>query len=219
MSWNEFSENDHGFGSATEDELDAIALKRGGVLGGHSQGYSLNPSRGLTAHGYELVVSGTQGCGNCCILTLKGLTPQKRALLRQGRVEKLVREGFSAEEAGRFLCSRTQYKWELRSRLLAALRGGEKIQADILGLDEGHRGAYIASLCLPEGHPLRGISCPRASALSGLLSDVLEQNAREAAEMEVVRRAAAEEQKAAEARRLRGEQVMDRRLRAMGYIV
>lgn len=213
----EYSVNTHGFSSATEAELDNIALLKGGFIGGHGFSSSLNPPAGLTRHGYELIVTDRRGMGNYCSLYLRGITPAKRALLRQGKIDQLVSEGFTPSEASRFLALRGSWKWELRGSLLSCLRAGLKVQADVVGLDQGHRGRYIAALGVVQDHPFNFLSCPRASALSDFLREMLPDDRLDAVELEIARRAASAYEAEAERQRAVRQAKVDRRLRAMGY--
>jgi hypothetical protein len=89
-----------GVDSMSAAELDRIAVERAGVVGGIALGYATR-GHAEPREGYAFGWIATRGCGNEGLLVLRGLTPEKRELLRQGRTRRLMALGATYVQAQR----------------------------------------------------------------------------------------------------------------------
>ena len=127
----QFYETTCGYDGMTVDELDRVALEKGGVLGGIGYGYAtlgnIEPKGDWSAQWVN-----RQGMGNHGTLVLVPLSPRTRALRRRGIIQKWMEAGLTKEQAEKLYHLRVSYKFELVKTLVEVLT------------DEGQRRAYLA---------------------------------------------------------------------------
>jgi hypothetical protein len=123
-------------GRWTPAELDALALK-GEPIDGMAYTYKCCPKGdALDSEHYRVRTINTRGMGNHGSVILCGKTPHGRALVRQGKINRLVREG-CPERIARVACS-ARYGmeaavWKLAAELVPFLTHGVDLAVN------GHR--------------------------------------------------------------------------------
>jgi hypothetical protein len=125
-------------------EADAIAAS-GQDLGSRAFGYECNPKEisGSAAAEYGVVTIAAMGCGNRGTSYLVGKTPRAKALVKQGKVRRLVEQGVAPKIAA--VAVKCQYGMEvagiamwlinLPDGTLARLAGLPRSKWEALGID------------------------------------------------------------------------------------
>lgn len=109
-----------GFSATTPaEEFDRIAVEEAGVLWQGCYGYACPaPTEKIPqAPEWGTRVVGKRGMGNCGLIILVGRTPQKKALVREGKIRHLMAEGVTREVASVAVSS--TYGMETKVSLLA----------------------------------------------------------------------------------------------------
>jgi hypothetical protein len=112
-----------GFESATTEELNLIALERGGALQSIGYGYAVREHREYPPRpdGWSAKWINTRGMGNHGTLVLVGTTPLTRAIRREGTVRQWMRAGLTREQADRLYSTALPYRHELVETLVRVL--------------------------------------------------------------------------------------------------
>jgi hypothetical protein len=118
----QFYEVDDFFGATTE-ELNRVALERGGALRSIGYGYALRGKSILAprSDGWAARWINTRGMGNHGTLVLVGTTPLTRAFRREGTVREWMRAGLTREQAERLYETSVKYRHELVETLARVL--------------------------------------------------------------------------------------------------
>lgn len=87
--------------NTTADELDRIAVEKAGVLWSGRGGYGCPKATAKIPQAPEwgTKVIARQGMGNCGSIVLIGLTPRTQKLLRQGKTQRLTKDGVPQDVA------------------------------------------------------------------------------------------------------------------------
>jgi len=117
----QFYEVDGGFSSATTEELNRIALQRGGHLVSISYGYATRGKVEPRVDGWSAKWINRCGMGNRGSLVLVGTTPLTRAIRREGTVREWMRAGLTREQAERLYFTPVSYRHELIDTLRRVL--------------------------------------------------------------------------------------------------
>ena len=120
----QFYEVDANFFDTTTEELNRVALERGGVLKSIGYGYAVRGKSILAPRpdGWSAKWINTRGMGNHGTLVLVGTTPLTRAIRREGTVREWMCAGLTREQAERLYFTPVSYRHELvetLSRVLA----------------------------------------------------------------------------------------------------
>ena len=117
-----FHPTDGGFSGSTTDELNHIALERGGRIWSIAYGYATRGRIEPRADGWSARWINTRGMGNHGTLVLVGTTPLTRAIRREGMIREWITAGLTREQAERLYFSQCQYKHELVEQLVRVLK-------------------------------------------------------------------------------------------------
>ena len=116
-------------GRFTDAQLDEIA--RSGEPLYHNNGFCLNPDPGPISPDYEIVVVGTDGCGNRGETFLRGITPRGKNLVWQGKVKRLVADGCNenmAKVATGVRYGMEEGVWKLAEELIPIIKVGVELR-------------------------------------------------------------------------------------------
>lgn len=116
-----FYETDLGVSSMTAQELDAIALERGGRVGSIGYGFATRGQVGRLAGGWTAGWVGTKGMGNHGTLVLIPTDARTRAVAREGKIRAYMRAGLTRAQAERLHRAKVRYKSELAGVLARVL--------------------------------------------------------------------------------------------------
>lgn len=170
---NNFYETDKGLSKMTAQELDAIALERGGVVGSIGFGYATCGEVGELPGGWTARWIDTRGMGNYGTLVLVPLTARARAVAREGKVRAFMHAGLSRTQAERLHRAKARYKHELVGILADILDNPGMIRAMLahpgtFGFGSG-RSEWLRAwgdVFGPEG---LGLSAPREAELAKMV--------------------------------------------------
>lgn len=169
-----FYETDLGLRGMTAQELDAIALERGGRVGGIGYGYATRGRVGQLAGGWSAKWIGTGGMGNCGTLVLVPRDARTRAIAREGKILAFMREGLTRAQAERLYRAKAKYKFELLPVLASVLACKAKTRAML-----AHPGTYGPGSGRAEwllawrevfGAEGLGLSAPREAELAAMVA-------------------------------------------------
>lgn len=171
-----FYETDKGVSNMTAQELDAIALKRGGIVGSIGYGYAVPGEVGELPGGWSAQWINTQGMGNYGTLVLVPLTARARAIAREGKVRAFQHAGLSRVQAERLYRANVRYKFELVGLLADLLDHPAQVQAMLAhpgsyGFGSG-RAAWLRSWGAVFGPEGLGLTAPREAALAQMVRAV-----------------------------------------------
>ena len=169
-----FYETDKGLSGMTAQELDAIALERGGEVGSIGYGYATRGQIGQLAGGWTAQWIATGGMGNCGTLVLVPQDARTRAIAREGKVRAFMRAGLTRAQAECLARARVRYKFELAEVLAEVLACEGQTRAMLAhpgtyGPGSG-RGAWIRAWSAVFGPALLGLSAPREAQLAAMVA-------------------------------------------------
>lgn len=169
-----FYETDKGLSGMTAQELDAIALERGGEVGSIGYGYATRGQIDQLAGGWTAQWIATGGMGNCGTLVLVPQDARTRAIAREGKVRAFMRAGLSRAQAECLHRAKARYKFELAGTLASVLSSKGQTRAILAhpgtyGPGSG-RGEWLRAWGAVFGPEGLGLSAPREAELAAMVS-------------------------------------------------
>lgn len=171
---NTFYETDLNLNKITAQELDAIALERGGEVGSIGYGYATRGQIGQLAGGWTAQWIATGGMGNCGTLVLVPQDARTRAIAREGKVRYFMRAGLSRAQAECLHRAKARYKFELAGTLASVLACKGQTRAMLAhpgtyGPDSG-RGNWLRAWGAAFGQEGLALSAPREAELAAMVA-------------------------------------------------
>ena len=169
-----FYETDKGLGRMSAQELDVIALERGGVVGEIGHGYATRGQIGQLAGGWTAQWVATRGTGNCGTLVLVAQDARTRAIAREGKVRAFMRAGLTRSQAECLQRAKARYKFELAGTLASILAFAGQTRAMLAhprayGPGSG-RGQWLRAWGAAFGPEGLGLSAPREAELAAMVA-------------------------------------------------